>query len=261
MKLISWNVNGIRSIQKKGFSSFVARQKPELLCVQEVKVGQDQIEAIPIELKNYQVHCSLAERRGYSGVATYTQDGTTLNKRTLKTGIGIERFDSEGRFLISKHKDFTLYNLYIPSGTSGDERQAYKYDYLDDFLAHIKKLQKKTSDKLIICGDFNICHKAIDIHHPKEAEERELTGFLPEERAWVDKFEASGFVDTFRHVHGNKPGQYSWWSYRAASREKNLGWRIDYIWVSKALVKRVKDARILKTVGGSDHCPVMITLS
>lgn len=260
MKIVSWNVNGIRSIKKKGFSSFVSRYSPDLLCLQEVKLGREQADEEILALPGYDQCFALGTKKGYSGVLTYVRQGTPQDKKQTKTALGIRRYDDEGRTVISEHKDFLLYNLYFPSGTSGDERQAFKYDFLDDFYSHLTQLPKRTRERLVIVGDFNICHKEIDIHHPREAERRQLTGFLPEERAWMDKFEAAGFIDTFRFTNPNKKDQYSWWSYRAASREKNLGWRIDYIWVSRPLAEQIKTAQILNTVTGSDHCPVMVDL-
>ena len=260
MKLVSWNVNGLRSIQKKGFQDFIDSYKPDLLCLQETKIGINQLEGIPTDVEKYGSAFSGANKNGYSGVATYYSRKGTPDVKKNKHGIGEKIFDSEGRFVITEHDDFRLYNIYFPSGTSGEIRQDYKYKFLDRFLKHVKALPKKTRDKLIICGDFNICHREIDIHHPDKATKQELSGFLPDERSWMDRFVEAGFVDTFRHSNGDVKDRYSWWSYRAGARGKNLGWRIDYFFVSDALKNRIKKADILHDVTGSDHCPVTLEI-
>ena len=261
MKLISWNVNGIRSIYSKGFASFVKHFSPDILCLQETKICTKQASeelSIPNE---YEVFFCSAEKKGYSGTATFVHNSVKHNHKKLSRIIGIDRFDTEGRFVITHHPSFLLYNVYIPSGTSGEERQEFKYDFLDGFLCHLNNLPKVQKDKLIICGDFNICHKPIDIHHPKEAEKKQLSGFLPDERLWMDKFTESGFIDTFRLINGNDLQLFTWWSYRANSRNKNLGWRIDYFFVSKPLTKKVKNAGILSDIKGSDHCPIFLEMN
>lgn len=257
MKLLSWNLNGIRSAHSKGLAHVLSDLAPDIACFQETKAHKEQL---PPEIyQQGQWHFSSATKRGYSGVAT-----ATLNSKfaplSVRHGIDIERFDSEGRFIITEHEGFTLYNIYFPSGTSGDERQGFKYEFLDALLEHFKSLPSKARDKLIITGDFNICHKEIDIHHPEVATQRELTGFLPEERAWMDRFVDLGFVDTFRHKFPSQAHRYSWWSFRANSREKNLGWRIDYIFVSEALAGSIHKASIHENILGSDHCPIMLEL-
>lgn len=260
MKLISWNVNGLRAVQKKGFAEFVKKEKPDILCLQETKIGRESLDKVDTSLKGYFSHFSSAVKPGYSGVASYFKDGSKVDEKKIGFGIKEKKFDDEGRFLISHHKDFVLYNIYFPSGTSGEIRQDFKYKFLNKLFKHIEKLPKATRDKLIICGDYNICHKEIDIHHPDKAEKLELSGFLPDERKWMDKFADAGFVDTFRHVNGEKKGIYSWWSYRAGARKKNLGWRIDYFFVADKLKKKIKDAKILTKVEGSDHCPIVLEL-
>lgn len=260
MKIISWNVNGLRSILKKGFGEFVESYNPDILCLQEIKIGREQ--PIPEELRQlgYELVVSAAEKKGYSGVLTFVKEGTPFSAKKSKLGINIAEFDSEGRFAITEHEDFLLYNVYIPSGTTGELRQQFKYDFLEHFLKHLKKLSQGKRKRLVICGDFNICHRSIDIHHPDVATKRQLSGFLPEEREWLDLFIDSGFVDTFRLINGDKKDIYSWWSYRAGSRGKNLGWRIDYLFVAKELSKKVVDASIETSINGSDHCPVTLTL-
>ena len=260
MKLITWNINGLRSIYKKNFDGFIKKHKPDILCLQETKIDAEKFHAIKEHPKNYDLLLSPAKRPGYSGVASFLKKGTPLNQNKIEYGINKKSFDNEGRFLVSDHQNFLLYNTYFPSGTSGDERQEFKYKFLDSFLEHIKSLPKAKKTKLIICGDFNICHKEIDIHHPEKAEKLELSGFLPEERAWMDKFLDAGFIDAFRYINGDIKSKYSWWSYRSGARKKNLGWRIDYIFVAEGLAKKVKSAKILDKVEGSDHCPVMVEM-
>lgn len=261
MKLVSWNVNGLRSIYKKGFEAFVEKEQPDILCLQETKIQTEQAEANGLTPKGYSAYFSSAVKKGYSGVVSYVKDGFTFQENKLATAIGIEKFDSEGRFLILHHKDFILYNIYFPSGTTGERRQDFKYEFLDALLEHLKSLPKTQRNKLIVTGDFNICHKEIDIHHPREAEKRKLSGFLPDERKWMDTFTELGFVDSFRQLHGESEQKFSWWSYRANSRGKNLGWRIDYFFTAKTLEKKISNASIMHNVMGSDHCPIVLELS
>ncbi len=260
MKLISWNVNGLRAVRKKGFADFVRRSKPDALCLQEPKIGFDQLEDVDISHAGYQNFYSLALKRGYSGVLTYVDDSLKVQTKKCSSGIGVKRFDQEGRVVVTALEDIILYNIYFPSGTSGDIRQDYKFDFLKAIYKHFKQLSPKDKERLVVCGDFNICHQEIDIHHPKTAAQLELSGFLPEERRWMDEFSELGFVDCFRQVNGDKPDKYTWWSYRAGAREKNLGWRIDYFWVSKKLERRVSKASILNRTLGSDHCPIVLEL-
>ena len=259
-RLISWNVNGIRAVKKKGFDDFVQHYQPDILCLQEIKIDAEAFKPEDMVPPAYQSYCSHAEKKGYSGVATLVNNGLQPKKEKIIKGLG-DNLDSEGRCLISEHEAFILYNLYLPSGTTGDARQTFKYSYLDSLLAHFKSLSKKKRDKLILCGDFNICHKDIDIHHPRVAEKRELSGFLPEERQWMDALCKAGFVDTFRHVKQKEENRYTWWSFRAGSRKKNLGWRIDYFFTAKALADKILNADILEHVEGSDHCPVLLDLA
>ena len=259
MKFISWNVNGLRSVCKKGFTGFVLKKKPDILCLQETKLQDHQIDGSAMVPEGYQSKFASAEKAGYSGVATYLREGLAPKVKT-SSGIGIKKYDQEGRFLISQHKSFLLYNVYIPSGTMGEVRQSFKYDFLDSFRDHLRSLSKADFKRLVICGDFNICHREIDIHHPDQATKRELSGFLPDERKWMDGLLKLGLVDTFRLVNGDLRDAYSWWSFRAGSRQKNLGWRIDYFLVGPGLVEKVKSAEILKAATGSDHCPVTLEL-
>lgn len=261
MKLICWNVNGLRSIMSKGLEKFIRREQPDILVLQEIKISADNVADAVGTLDGLDGHYSFAEKRGYSGVASFIRRSCKHQPKTIKTGIRCPEYDCEGRFLISDHGPFKLYNVYIPSGTTGELRQNFKYRFLDRFLNHLRRIKKEDRERLVICGDFNICHREIDIHHPRTAEKRRLSGFLPEERAWMDAFVEAGFTDAFRHVHGDAAEAYTWWSFRAGARKKNLGWRLDYFFVGKKIVPLIKDARILPTVPGSDHCPITLELS
>ncbi|MCC6221139.1 MAG: exodeoxyribonuclease III [Deltaproteobacteria bacterium] len=260
MKLISWNVNGLRAIFGKGFNDFLEKEGPDILCIQETKIGQSQEQEWPDVHDGYEIYFSSAEKKGYSGVATYVKKAHSKKISDVKYGIGVCEFDAEGRFVITAHEKFSLYNIYIPSGTMGDVRQEVKYKFLEALCDHLAGLESSVRKRLVLCGDFNICHKDIDIHHPREAEKKKLSGFLPEEREWMDRFVSLGFVDTFRLVNGLVDKRYTWWSYRAGARRKNLGWRIDYFFVSESLSSKVKRAQILDSVPGSDHCPILLEL-
>lgn len=251
--IFSYNVNGIRAALNKGFADWLKKASPDIICIQETKADPAQIDILLFEQLGYRSYIHSAETKGYSGVMTLSKE---VPKQII-AGIGIPKYDLEGRVLRTDFQDFTLINVYIPSGTMGDARQIFKMEFLADFRLFITELRKEKS-KLLICGDYNICHKPIDINHPER--HQKSSGFLPEERDWFDTFVSDGFVDTFR-LYNNEPNQYSWWSYRANSRKKNLGWRIDYLLVTKALKQYVKNASILSEVEHSDHCPVSITLN
>ncbi len=251
-RLISWNVNGIRAIYKKGFLDWFKSIKPDILSLQETKAHPDQLVD---ELKNvngYKSHFSAAEKKGYSGVVTYTK----LKPISVKNGIGIKEFDSEGRFIITEFEDFTLFNIYFPNGKASEERLQYKMDFYDAFLKHCKKLLKQNK-KIVVCGDVNTAHKEIDLARPKE--NSQTSGFLIEEREWIDKFLDAGFLDTFR-MFNNEPEQYTWWDMVTRARERNVGWRIDYFYASENLKKNIASAAIHSTVMGSDHCPIELEL-
>jgi exodeoxyribonuclease-3 len=250
LRLISWNVNGIRAIQKKGFLDWFKKENPDILCIQETKAHPDQLDE---ELKNvpgYESYFSSAEKKGYSGVVTYTK----LKPKNVSNGIGIKRFDSEGRFIITEFDEFTLFNIYFPNGKASEERLQYKMDFYDAFLKHCKKLLKE-GKKIIVCGDVNTAHKEIDLARPKE--NSEISGFLPQEREWIDKFLAAGFLDTFR-IFSQEPEQYTWWDMVTRARERNVGWRIDYFYISENLREKIISAKIHQDVTGSDHCPISI---
>ena len=250
MKLISWNVNGIRAADRKGLFDWFQKEKPDALCLQEIKAMPDQF---PPHLKStpgYNVFINSAKRKGYSGVATYTKQKPI----DVKKGFGIEKFDNEGRNLITEFDDFVLFNIYYPNGKKNQERLDYKMDFYDTFLGYADNL-KTQGKNIVVCGDFNTAHKEIDLEHPKQNEN--ISGFLPIERAWIDTFIDHGYVDTFRHFN-KEPKQYSWWSMRTVARERNVGWRLDYFFVNKEFIKNVKNAFIMQDVYGSDHCPVGI---
>jgi len=254
MKIISWNVNGIRAAQKKGFCEFVERESPDLLCLQETKAHRDQVEPILCApTPDYMSYWSSATRKGYSGTATYCKE----EPLKVETGIGIPKFDSEGRFVITHHKNFILYNVYFPNGGSGDERQTYKMEFLAAFGKHLS-MQVKKGKKVILVGDYNIAHRDVDVYDPVRLST--VSGFLPEERQWFDGFLKSGFVDTFRHEHPKERDRYTWWSYYEKARPDNRGWRIDYISVSENLKSSIKKATIMDGQEGSDHCPVTLEL-
>lgn len=248
MKIYSYNVNGIRSALSKGLASWILSELPDMLCIQEIKATPDQVDLSELETAGYTTYWFPAQKKGYSGTALISR----IKPDKVHYGIGHSLFDDEGRVIRADFGDLTLLCTYFPSGTTGDIRQAIKMEFLETYLQFISEL-KKTRPNLIISGDYNICHKPIDINKPEN--KKGVSGFLPEEREWMDRFEASGFTDTFR-LFNNQPEQYSWWSYRAGSRGKNLGWRIDYHWVSDTLRDQVTSAGILPQVVHSDHCPV-----
>lgn len=260
MRITCWNVNGLRSIVSKGLEDILERTDPDIVCLQETKIVDDHVPSFATRFEKYRGQFSCARRKGYSGVGTFSKQALALREKTTQRVIGSEAFDNEGRFLITEYEHFTLYNTYFPSGTSGEERQNFKYSFLARFYEHLAALPQSSRDRLIICGDFNICHREIDIHHPEKATRLQLSGFLPKEREWMDRFVALGFTDSFRHIHGDKTGIYSWWTYRAGAREKNLGWRIDYIFVSQALSPHIRQAEIRTDIPGSDHCPILLEL-
>lgn len=252
MKIISYNVNGIRAAISKGFLTWLQQANPDVICLQEIKATQDQIPTMEIELAGYpyQYYFS-ASKKGYSGVAILSK---TEPKKVVK-GTEIQHMDFEGRNIRADFEDFSIMSLYLPSGTN-DDRLSHKFMYMEDFQKYIDELKKEIPN-LIICGDYNICHKPIDIHDP--VRNKNVSGFLPEERAWLDNFMNSGFVDSFR-VFNQEPHQYSWWSYRADARNNNKGWRIDYNLVSNPLKDKLKRALILPEAKHSDHCPILVEL-
>jgi exodeoxyribonuclease III len=252
MKIISYNVNGIRAAITKGFIDWLQAANPDVICLQEIKATQDQIptEGITAAGYPYQYYFS-AQKKGYSGVAILSK----TEPKNVVYGTGIEHMDFEGRNIRADFEDFSVMSLYLPSGTNF-ERLSHKFMFMDDFQAYINLL-KKDIPNLVIGGDYNICHEAIDIHNPTQ--NQNTSGFLPEERAWIDAFMKSGFIDSFRHFN-KEPHNYSWWSYRAGARGNNKGWRIDYNLVSEPLKNRMKRALILPEAKHSDHCPVLVEI-
>lgn len=253
MKIVSWNVNGIRAASKKGLLEFIEKEKPDILCLQETKAHLEQVEDAIRKLGYAEAFWSSAIRKGYSGVATFTN----MKPAAVNLGIGYKEYDSEGRIVATQFPKFDLYNIYFPNGGSGEERHLFKQKFLGHLNEHLDAELKKGKN-IIVVGDYNVAHNEIDIYDPiKLASE---SGFLPEEREWFGRFLDLGFTDTFRHLHPEKKDRYTWWSYRELARISNRGWRIDYISVSKKLIPHVKEAEVHDDVEGSDHCPVSIVL-
>lgn len=249
MKIISYNVNGIRSAFNKGFAEWLEKEDPDILCLQETKAQPEQIDKVYFESLGYHILINSAEKKGYSGVALFSKRVPDY----YSFGMDSPRFDCEGRIIRADFGNLTVICVYIPSGTTGDVRQLFKMEFLKDFTDYISELRKERPE-ILICGDFNICHKPIDINHPER--HTKSSGFLPDERAWFDQFIESGMIDTFREFDPSGE-KYSWWSYMANSRAKNLGWRIDYHVISEHVKPKLKNACILSEVVHSDHCPVV----
>ncbi|HXH18337.1 MAG TPA: exodeoxyribonuclease III [Chitinophagales bacterium] len=250
-KLLSWNVNGLRAIMKKGFMEWLHAQNGDMVCLQETKLQHDQIPDELAKHEGYRAYYDCAERKGYSGVALFSK----REPLRVSTSIG-EKFDREGRILIAEYPEFLLYNIYFPNGQMSEERLYYKLAFYDEFLKQVE-IQRKQGKKIIIAGDINTAHREIDLARPK-ANER-TSGFLPIERAWLDKLVAHGYTDTFR-MFNQRGGQYTYWDQRFNARARNVGWRIDYFFVSDDLKSNVKDAFIQADVMGSDHCPIGLIL-
>jgi exodeoxyribonuclease-3 len=251
-KIISYNVNGIRAALKKDWMNWLSSVDPDVVCIQETKAHKDQLELDIFEKAGYSTFWHSAEKKGYSSVAIFSKK----DPDHVEYGCGIEKYDREGRILRADYGDFSVLSCYFPSGTSGDERQAFKMEFLDDFYGYINEL-KKERPNLLVSGDVNICHTEIDIHNP--VRNKDTSGFKPEERAWVSKFLEAGWVDTFRHLN-KEPHNYTWWSYRAGARGKNLGWRIDYHFITESLIDKLKRSVILSEAVHSDHCPILVEL-
>lgn len=254
MRIISYNVNGLRAALKKGFINWLQTDPADIICLQETKATKADVDCAAIEALGFETHWFSAEKKGYSGVAIFTK----IKPDAIYFGNNIMQSDAEGRVIRADFGDISLVNAYFPSGTTGDVRQEYKYVWLEEFLVYINQL-KTTRPKLVITGDYNIAHNEIDIHDPKG--NKKTSGFLPEERAWMDKWFDSGLADSFRIIHPGEPARYSWWSQRFPSvRLQNKGWRIDYISVTRNLTDRVLAAEIFPDVKHSDHCPVYVAL-
>lgn len=252
MEIYSWNVNGLRAAVRKNFLEFIEDEDPDILAIQETKLQEEQI---PEEVKNlsqYHQYWNFAEKRGYSGVAVFTKQ----KPEKVEYTIGDADYDAEGRLLILYFSDFVLLNCYFPNGKMSEERLQYKLNYYDKMFNLMQKL-RKAGHNVVVCGDYNTAHKEIDLANPER--NKDVSGFLPIERKWLDKLVNNDWVDTFRQFN-QQPGQYSWWTYRFGARKRNAGWRIDYFFVNKDFMNRVKDAFIRQDIMGSDHCPIGVEL-
>lgn len=254
MKLVSYNVNGIRAALKKGFIDWLKETNADVIGLQEIKSNEDQVDLQLFRDLGYQVYWHASAKKGYSGVATLSR----ITPDNVVFGMGLPKYDDEGRVLRLDFQDFSFVNTYFPSGTTGEVRQGFKYEFLDDIHGFSQDLIRDKPN-LIWSGDYNICHKPIDIHDP--ISNKNCSGFLPEERAWMDKFTSSGFEDSFRLFHPETPHKYTWWSYRAASRSRNKGWRIDYHMITNPLKDKIKQSEILHEAVHSDHCPILIEIN
>lgn len=252
IRLVSWNVNGIRAAVRKGMWDWLKSDRPDILCLQETRIQPDQLTEEMKSPDGYHAYWHSGERKGYSGVATWCRE----RPLTVSEGLGDARFDVEGRALVTEHQGFTLVNGYFPSGQRGHERVGYKLEFYDALLAHCIGLQAE-GHQIIVCGDLNTAHQPIDLARPKQ--NRNTSGFLPEEREALNRWLDQGFVDVFRELHPEAV-EYTWWTYRLQARERNIGWRLDYFLVDRALMPRVEGAGILGQVHGSDHCPVVLEL-
>lgn len=254
MKIVSWNVNGIRAWAKKDKLDWVIQYDPDIFCVQETKSSPEQLPENLKDINGYFSYFSSSEiKKGYSGVAVYTK----TEPERIEYGMGVEKFDKEGRFLALYFKDFVLINCYFPNGGMGPHRLEYKMEFYETFLKYIKKLEK-LGFSVVFCGDVNTAHKEIDLARPKANEKN--TGFLPEERAWIDDVIQNNFIDVFRTLYPEKQDTYTYWDMKTFARDRNVGWRIDYFFVNQNFMKQVVDMKILRDVYGSDHCPIVLEI-
>jgi len=253
IKLLSWNVNGIRAVKRKGFLEWFYKENPGILCLQETKAQPEQLDADLLEPEGYHAFWNYPERKGYSGVVVYTRE----KPENITYDLGDISLDIEGRVIVAEYPGFTLMNIYFPNGKRDHERLDYKMVFYDVFLKYADELRTQ-GKKLIICGDVNTAHKEIDLARPRA--NSTVSGFLPIEREWIDKFVSHGYVDTFR-IFNKEPNQYSWWDMKSGARARNVGWRIDYFYVSEDLLTSLTGAFIMPDIMGSDHCPIGITLN
>ena len=250
MKIFSWNVNGVRAIEKKGFLEWIENEDPDIICIQETKAKVEQLGSSLIKDHGYHTYWHSAEKPGYSGVATFSK----VEPYYVQKGLGIDRFDSEGRVLVTEHENFLLYNIYFPNGQKDEIRLNYKLDFYDELLPIINE-QVESGSNVVVTGDWNTAHYPIDLARPKD--NIKTSGFMPIEREKMDQYIKSGWIDTFRHFH-SEPERYTWWTYRFGARQRNVGWRIDYFFVNESFISNIEDADIHDDVIGSDHCPVSI---
>lgn len=254
MKITTWNVNGFRAVLKKNFKESIAILSPDILCLQELKAKSEQVTEDEINIQGYETIWNSAERPGYSGVGTYVRNGFAFESH--KKGLGIEKFDIEGRVIQTIFEDIVLYNIYFPNGQRGQNRVDYKLEFYAKLLEQCKQLHNE-GKKIIITGDFNTAHNDIDLANPKE--NQKTSGFLPEERVWIDHYLENNFVDAYRELYPDKV-EYTWWTYRVNARARNIGWRLDYYLISKELMDRVKEVKVHGEIEGSDHCPVTLEI-
>ena len=252
MRFYSWNVNGIRAVTRKGFLDWIEKEDPDVLGLQEIRIQDHQLKDKLRNIDDYYSYFNYGEKKGYSGVALYSK------KEPLDVwfGLGVERFDEEGRVLVAEYEDFYLLNIYFPNGKKNKKRLNYKLDFYDEVLDYCENLRENDKE-ILIFGDYNTAHHPIDLKNPDA--NKDVSGFLPIEREWLDKLEDHGYIDTYRYFHPDKE-TYSWWSYRTRARERDAGWRIDYHFISEGLEDKLEDADILTDVMGSDHCPVTVKL-
>jgi exodeoxyribonuclease-3 len=253
-RILCWNVNGIRAIWKKGFPEWFEKEQPDILCIQETKAQPDQLGEEVKNFKDYKSYFFSAEKKGYSGVAIWTRH----EPMKVCNGIGNPYFDNEGRVIEMEFPGFVLYNVYFPNGGRGPDRVKYKLDFYDALFQRAEQIRKDGKKNIIVCGDYNTAHKEIDLARPKE--NSNVTGFLPEERAWIDKIIGMNYVDIFRE-YNKEPGQYTYWDQITRARERNVGWRIDYYMISKEMKDKVSKAAIHMSVMGSDHCPIELIVN
>lgn len=253
MRLVSWNVNGVRAVMKKDFLASLEEMQPDVLCLQETKAQDDQVQEALAELEGYHIYSNSAEKKGYSGTAIITKE----RPLSIKNDIGINEHDTEGRVICAEYEDFYLVTVYTPNSGSELKRLPYRQTWDKAFLEYIQTLEQ--TKPVLVCGDLNVAHKDIDLARPKPNYNKSA-GYMQEEIDGMDAYTNAGFVDSFRHIHPEQGERYSWWSYRAGARQRNIGWRIDYFLVSDSFKDRIKNADIFDQVMGSDHCPVMIEI-
>ncbi|MCR4775896.1 MAG: exodeoxyribonuclease III [Saccharofermentans sp.] len=253
MRIVSWNVNGIRAVANKGFAETVKAMDADIIGIQETKAQIEQLGPEITQLNGYKSWFYSAERKGYSGTALYSR----IEPEDVTFGLGTDEFDHEGRTICADFGKFVLFNIYFPNGGRGDDFVKFKLRFYDCFLDRVRELESKGRE-VICCGDVNTAHKEIDLSNPKA--NSKISGFLPEERVYMDHFAEAGLTDTFRMLYPDKPECYTWWSYKTAARERNVGWRIDYFFATKGLLPEIKESNMMSGVMGSDHCPVFLDL-